>query len=90
MNSTAAARVLDELTGIEAQIGPEIVTLRHTVMHYRITMTCFDADFASGVFDSPDYVESRWLRPAQLADFPVSSPQRKLAAALTPARPGDQ
>jgi A/G-specific adenine glycosylase len=78
----AVRRQLREMTGIRARMGPEIATLRHTVMHYRITLTCFNADYEVGQFESPFYVEGRWLRPSQLTDFAVSSPQRKLADAV--------
>jgi A/G-specific adenine glycosylase len=87
---TAASRLATDLTGIRARIDREIATLRHGVMHYRITMTCFDAKFESGEFSSSTYVESKWLRPSQLAGFPVSSPQRKLAETISSPRPNDR
>ena len=58
------------------------MTVRHGVMHYRITMTCLEAEHTGGKFASPFYVAARWLRPEQLADYPVSSPQRKLMTLL--------
>src|SRR5207245_342183 len=67
---TGAQRLLTELTGLTATIGPELTTIRHGVTHYRITMTCLEAQQAGGEFHSPFYVEGRWLPPARLAEFP--------------------
>src|SRR5262249_50772451 len=80
---TGAERLLAELTGLTASIGPELMTIRHGVMHYRITMTCLEAQQQGGTFHSAFYVEARWLPPARLAEFPVSSPQRKLTKELS-------
>jgi A/G-specific adenine glycosylase len=74
-----------ELTGMSIRPAEELMTLRHGVTHHRITMTCFVAPYRSGTFRSSFYVGSAWLLPAQLADYPVSTPQRKLATRI--ARP---
>jgi A/G-specific adenine glycosylase len=74
-----AARILTELTGLSAEVGDAIMTIRHGVMHYRITLTCLDAEHTGGRFRSGFYTAARWPVPARLAEFPVSSPQRKLA-----------
>ena len=84
---TAAARLLRELTGLQARIGPELLTIRHGVTRYHITLTCFEAELAAGAFQSAFYVEGRWLSLADLAAYPVSSPQRRLARfLLSPSR----
>jgi A/G-specific adenine glycosylase len=83
----AAARLLADLTGIEAVIGAELLTLRHSVTHHRITLVCFQAAYRAGRFRSGSYQQGRWLRLGQLADYPVSAPQRRLALELLqPAR----
>lgn len=78
----AALRLLRELTGIEAQLGPELVTIRHGITRYAITLVCFEAEHVRGEFHSAFYVQGTWVEPGQLADYPVSSPQRKLAKLL--------
>jgi A/G-specific adenine glycosylase len=82
-----AARLASDLAGIQATIGPELRTLRHGIMHYRITLVCFDAQYRAGRFRSTFYRQGRWLRTYELGEYPVSSPQRRLAQALLrPAR----
>src|SRR5581483_8910103 len=78
----AAKRLLTELTGMSAAIGPELLTIRHGVTRFRITLVCFEARWLDGVFQSRFYTKSEWLLPAELANYPVSSPQRRLAKAL--------
>jgi A/G-specific adenine glycosylase len=68
--------------GIRVRLGEELLTLRHTVTHHRIVLTCFEAAYRSGAFRSTVYEEARWIEPEQLVNFPISAPQRRLARAL--------
>ena len=78
----AARRLLPALTGVRAELGEELLTLRHGVTHHRITVVCFEARYGGGRFRSTFYRDGRWLYPRQLAEYPVSAPQRRLAQAL--------
>jgi A/G-specific adenine glycosylase len=78
----AAARKLIASLGLNAEPGRELMTLRYGVTRFRMTMVCLEANARTKAFRSAYYEEGRWLRPAELAEFPVSSAQRKLAAAL--------
>lgn len=78
-----AGRVARELTGVWAAVGAEVMTVRHGVTRFAITMPCFEATRTGGAFRPGFYAEGRWVRPAELADFPVSAPQRRLIEALT-------
>jgi A/G-specific adenine glycosylase len=84
----AAARLLRELTGIKGRIGPELMTIRHGVTRYAITLVCFEGDCRTGTFRSDFYQQGKWLLPAELAHYPVSAPQRRLARLLV--EPGRQ
>ena len=78
----AAARKLIASLGVSAEPGSELMTLRYGVTRFRMAMVCMEAPARTKAFRSTYYVEGRWLKPAELAGFPVSSAQRKLAAAL--------
>jgi A/G-specific adenine glycosylase len=84
----AASRLLRDLTGLQARLGPELLTLRHGITRYHIAMTCFESAYLAGEFRSDFYTQARWLHPADLAAYPVSSPQRRLARFLV--APGRQ
>jgi A/G-specific adenine glycosylase len=83
----AALRLARDLTGLEVALGPELLTLRHGVTRFRITMACFEAEWAGGEFRSDFYRQGLWVAPERLAAYPVSAPQRRLAKELLkPAR----
>jgi A/G-specific adenine glycosylase len=81
----AAVRLLGPLTGLTADLGPELLTVRHGVTRFRITLVCLEAEYRGGKFRSAFYDRGLWLRPAELAEYPVSVPQRKLALAVAGA-----
>jgi A/G-specific adenine glycosylase len=81
-HEAAASRLLQQLTGLHAKVGSEMLTIRHSITRYRITLTCFEAEYVGGEFQSRFYAEGRWLPLADLAAYPVSSPQRRLARFL--------
>jgi len=77
-----AARRLIKSLGAEMEPGGELMTIRYAVTRFRMTMVCLEATARAKTFRPSYYVEGRWLRPSELSDYPVSSPQRKLAAAI--------
>src|SRR5262249_50081000 len=80
---SAASRLLESLTGLTAGIGPELLTVRHGVTRFRITLVCLEATYRDGKFRSDFYDRGLWLRPSELAEYPVSTPQRQLTRAVT-------
>lgn len=82
----AALRLLTELTGIRARLGPELMSLRHTIMHYRVSMLCFEVAYLGGTLHMNFYQRGIWLEPQDVVDYPVSAPQRRLARALLEER----
>lgn len=76
----AAARVVSSLTGLKAQVGAELCSIKHGIMRERVTLTCYDARYRFGRFCSSIYPQGRWVPLDRLHDYPLSSPQRKLAS----------
>jgi A/G-specific adenine glycosylase len=66
-------------TGVVAEPGRLLKTLKHGVTRFRITLDCFEARWQSGPTGKPPSTELRWLRPAELADYPLNATGRKLA-----------
>src|SRR5262249_38164845 len=83
----AAARLLGSLTGIDAELGPELVTVHHGLTRFRITLVALEADYRGGRFCSQFYTRGVWVRPKELDDYPVSTPQRRLAGVGAPPTP---
>ncbi len=78
----AAARLIHQLTGMVGQINCELLTIKHGVTHHQITVVCFEAKHRRGAFASEFYRRGEWIDSARLEEFPVSSPQRRLAKFL--------
>jgi A/G-specific adenine glycosylase len=81
----AVARFLPELTGIEAEVSGELLTLRHTVTRHRITLLGLTARYQAGRFGSAYYRQGKWVWLRELQTYPVSVPQRRLAKAVLDA-----
>jgi A/G-specific adenine glycosylase len=85
----AVLRVVVEMTGLKVDPGTEVLTIRHAVTRFRITMLCIDANHRGGRFWSDFYRQAAWVAPGKLAAYPLSRPQRKLAEILNaPHRQG--
>jgi len=70
------------LTGVTVRPGPHLKTLRHGVTRFRITLDCYAAEYLSGRHLPQKHLPIRWLRPAELQGYPLSSTGRRLAALL--------
>jgi ADP-ribose pyrophosphatase YjhB (NUDIX family) len=82
MPDDAVARFLLGLTGVRAEVRGDLLTLRHAVTRHRITLVCVAARYVAGLFRSTFYRHGKWVRPGELASYPVSAPQRRLAEAV--------
>ncbi len=82
----AAVRLANELAGLAVELGPELMTVRHGVTRFRITLVCFEARHRAGGFRSSFYQQGRWVAPARLVDYPVSVPQRRLTRSQTASK----
>jgi A/G-specific adenine glycosylase len=67
------------LTGVVIAPGRHVKTLTHGVTRFRITLECHEAKYLSNGGDVATALETRWLRPAELEKYPLSSTGRKLA-----------
>jgi A/G-specific adenine glycosylase len=77
-----AIRIARELSGLEIEPGAEILSIRHGVTRFAITLVCLEAEYHSGSFAPGFYAAAKWLLPCELIDYPVSSPQRRLMTKL--------
>jgi len=77
----AAAR-LQESLGIKGEVLTELATICHAVTRFRITMVCLEARHRSGTVCADSYAQARWVSAEELAELPLSSPQRRLAKML--------
>jgi A/G-specific adenine glycosylase len=67
------------LTGVVVAPGRHVKTLTHGVTRFRITLECYEGEAISDDKTVKNRLETRWLRPAELDGYPLSSTGRKLA-----------
>jgi len=70
------------MTGAAVSPGRVLKTLTHGVTRYRITLDCYEAEFLENAARAENPLETRWLRPAELENYPLNSTGRKLARLL--------
>ena len=68
-----------ERTGWQIEPGRLLVTIRHSVTRFRITLDCYEADCSGPAKERPANREMRWVNPRELVDLPLSTSARKLA-----------
>ena len=78
-SSTAAKRAVNAFTTQPFHMKGPSLTLRHGIMHYRVTLTCFEAELVSpATLGGPPDSPARWVLLSDLPTLPFSSPQRRI------------
>lgn len=74
-------RKVQELTGVVIEPLDQLTTLRHGVTRFRITLECHRARYISG--PQKPAAELQWVKPSELAHYPLSTTGRKLSRLLS-------
>ena len=75
---TIAGEPGEEIAGLRLELGNEVLAIHHGVTRFRITLVGRAAMWRNGEFASDFYTAGVWVTPAELADYPMSTPQGKL------------
>ena len=84
-NHTAIINSVRQLTGMTIVEPQHFITLRHSVTRFRITLDCFTATCNAAAprrtanSTTNGNSETRWVKSAELDDYPLSTTGRKLA-----------
>lgn len=78
----ALIRIVNETLGVEIRIESPMTVIKHSVMHYSITLTAYHAMIVTGSPDTLSYSELRWISLDDIAKTPFSAPQAKLLKML--------
>jgi A/G-specific adenine glycosylase len=73
------AENVQRLTGVTIAPGRHLKTLKHGVTRFRITLECFDAECVAAPRKNGNAESMRWLRPGDLAGYPLNSTGRQIA-----------
>lgn len=74
----AARRAAREIAGLDVDVGPEILRLKHTVMRRRITLRVYPARRWSGRVSPSFHEEANWFPAREWAGMPKSTTQKKI------------
>jgi A/G-specific adenine glycosylase len=69
---------VERLTGVRIIPGERLKTIRHGVTRFRITLDCYAAEYAGRSDGRRNRPEMRWIRPADLEGYPLSTTGRAL------------
>ncbi|MFO0808311.1 MAG: A/G-specific adenine glycosylase [Gemmataceae bacterium] len=80
-HASAVERLLASI-GLTADVGGEVLTVKHGVTRFAIRLVAVDSQWRAGSFESQFYARGEWIAPSALSDYPIASAQRKLAAVV--------
>lgn len=86
---TACRRILGQILGLEPQGLIILGVVRHTYTHFKLEMTLLTCDRCRGALRPAAGVVARWVRPAELPEYPLHTAALK-ALALGAWPNGDQ
>lgn len=75
------AQSVHDRTGLNVDLGPLVVQLKHGVTRYRITLNCFAAKRIRGRLKAGE--EWQWVSPTDFNQYPLSVTGRKFAEKLS-------
>jgi A/G-specific adenine glycosylase len=75
-------RELREELGVSAHVGREMGVFHHTYTHYRVTVHAFECQLRRGEPRALESDEIRWVRPRELADYPMGKVNRLISRML--------
>ena len=79
---SALEREIREELGVKIRIGEAFGVYHHAYTHFRITLHAFLCDPAGGEPQPVEADEIRWVKPAELADYPMGKVDRQIARKL--------
>ncbi len=76
-------REIREELGIEIEVGEQTLTLKHAYTHFKITLHVFEATRPSGRAQALEVADFKWVRPNELAAYPMGKTDRQIAAFIS-------
>jgi A/G-specific adenine glycosylase len=82
-SSVTLAEGVRRLTGITAELGPPVLTVRYGVTQYRVALEVSRGEAHSGRPEpGPGLIDVRWVEPARLGDYTFSSAGRRILSSV--------
>ena len=84
-----ARREIEEETGLHIRVVRPYITIRHDYSHLRVTLTAFACVPVGGRARALGVAAVRWVRPAELAQYPFPRANRRIAEVVLETGPPD-
>lgn len=78
----ALQRELHEELGVAVRVADEIGVFKHAYSHYRVTLHAFECTLVDGTPRPLVAQALRWVRPVELADYPMGKLDRQIARTI--------
>ena len=75
-------RELREECGLEVEVGEHLVDVMHAYSHLRVTLRCYHGRAPRGRARALGCTEARWVRPGEIAEYPLPAADVKILRAL--------
>jgi A/G-specific adenine glycosylase len=72
--------LLHEQLGIRIEQLHHVGSLRYGITRFKVTLRCYRGTYLNGRPHSNRYQKLAWVKPSDLKNYPLSIPQRRLAA----------
>lgn len=81
LEQTVVREVAEE-TGLECRVNASFVTVKQAYSHFKITLTAFHCEWLSGRARALAGAETKWIRPSDLAAYPMPRANRRVVEAM--------
>jgi len=75
-------RELAEECALDVTVGDPLVDVTHTYSHLRVTLRCYYCRSPRGRVRALGCADARWVRPAEIADYPLPAADVRILEAL--------
>ena len=80
-------REVHEELDVEIEVGRQMMTIRHSYTHFRISLHVFECRFVGGQPQALDCDDWRWVRPHELSDYAFPVTDQKIMRLLKNEEP---
>ncbi len=81
---SAVHRQVRKSTGLTIRTGERLTRIKHGVTRFRITLDCYEATVVSGRLRPHSVGSTRWVRPVEFENYPLSVTGRTISRLLIP------
>jgi len=78
----ALAREIREELATTIAVGEPVGEYRHAYTHFKVTLTAFNCRLTGGEPQALEASELAWVKPAELADYPMGNIDRRISRDL--------